>query len=659
MRFPFRRVNNPPRAVLLAAVLAAVGLASLQLSSAANNGPESTPSDSPAAATAQLVAEQIVVRYKPQADLGALRMAISQAGASENSDLRNLRVKVLKVKPSERQAVLERLRADPRVEYAEPDAIAYADVTRPNDPEYDRQWNWTATLTDVLWDKHKGNNMVIAVVDSGINAGHPDLAGKLVAGYDFVQNDTTPQDDDKHGTMVGGIVGAISNNNLGVAGGCWNCRVMPLRVLDGVNGAAASNIAKAVQFAADNGAKIINLSLSGSGNSEVEQTAIDYATSKGVLVVASAGNESTDEARRPARYDNVISVAATSPLDTLASYSSFGSTVDIAAPGYARTLDFDSNGYVNAEGTSMASPTVAAILAVLWSAFPNATPAALRQAVTASAEPCCGGKIAGGRVNAIKAYNILAGSQNVDTTKPSVSFASPSQNGVVVSGSSVPFVINAADNVGVAKVHLLIDGGSPGFTVSAPYSFSWNSTSATDGSHTVTAVAYDAAGNSTKVDRVVSVNNANPPDTTKPNLTVNGPAAGATVSGSVTVSAEAVDSSGIARLEFLIDDSRAANDAVAPYTFTWNTAQSTNGQHTYKVRAYDSTGNMSEVSRTVTVQNGGTTGNADINADGRVGITDLSILLSAWGTANAGADLNKNGKVDITDLSQLLSAWTR
>lgn len=657
MRFPvrLRRLHNPPRAVLLASVLAAIGLASLQLSNAADN---QRPNAAVRTSAMDLAAEQIVVRYKPQADTIQLNSAIAQAGASIRDEVKPLRMKVLKVRQADRQRVLDRLKADPRVEFAEPDVLTQGDVTRPNDPEYAKQWSWPTTLTDLLWDKQKGGNMVVAVVDSGINASHPEFAGKLVAGYDYINNDDTPEDEHSHGTAVAGVIGALTNNSSGVAAGCWGCRIMPLKVLDATNSALSSNIAKAVTFAADNGAKIINISLSGSGTSAAEEAAVTYAVGKGVIVVTSAGNESNDESRRPARYPNVISVAGTNQADGLASYSSFGETVDIAAPGTARTTDYDSDGFVDIQGTSFAAPTVSAILATLWTAFPNASPASLRQAILSTADTCCDGKIPGGRINAIKAYNVLAGTQNADTVKPSVNFASPAA-GASINGPSVPLVVTATDNVGVAKVHMQIRGGSPTVSLSAPYVFSWNSVSASDGEYIITATAYDAAGNEASVTRTLIVNNTTPTDTTKPSLSLTAPADGATVSGTVQIGAETADANGIAKVDFFVDSSLQAIDISSPYSFNWNTASVPNGQHSFRVRSHDATGNNIEVTRTVTVQNGGSNGTVDINGDGKVNITDLSILLSAWGTADAKADLNKNGKVDITDLSLLLSGWTR
>ena len=212
--------------------------------------------------------------------------------------------------------------------------------------------------------------VTIAIVDSGVDLGHPDLAGKLVPGTDIVNNDNDPQDDNGHGTHVAGIAAAMTNNLVGVAGVSWGARIMPVKVLDALGGGSTSNVAAGIVWAADHNADVINLSL-GCGILSCPDppvtlgNAIEYAYGKGITLVAAAGNLGTSFVYYPARFPHVIAVAATDQLDTHWTLSNFGPEVDVSAPGVQIYSTYRGNIYRYLDGTSMSSAFVSGLAAIL------------------------------------------------------------------------------------------------------------------------------------------------------------------------------------------------------------------------------------------------------------------------------------------------------
>ena len=283
------------------------------------------------------------------------------------------------------------------VAWAEPNYIYHA-MAESNDEYYeDYQWGHLRTNLEAAWDVQKGSNSVtVAVVDSGIIPNHPDLKDNLLQGADFVggnnnypvkdynMTDNDPTDETikenggSHGTHCAGIIGAVTNNSIGVAGVNWNVDILPVRAL-GANGTGSSwDIAEGVYYAVDQGVDVINLSLGGANSSELSQDYVEYAKQNDVVVVAAAGNEGMHPIFYPARYDYTIAVGATDVNNQITDYSNYGPKLDIVAPGgsssnpIASTWGYYNNGdpvatYKGIQGTSMAAPYVSGIAALLIS----------------------------------------------------------------------------------------------------------------------------------------------------------------------------------------------------------------------------------------------------------------------------------------------------
>ncbi len=256
----------------------------------------------------------------------------------------------------------------------------------PNDPYYSRQWHHAKIGSAQAWDVSRGVGVTIAIIDTGVNCSHQDLNGRCVAGYDFVNDDANPADDNGHGTHVAGIAAAATNNGIGIAATGFDARIMPMKALNRTGNGSHSSIANSITWAVDRGADVVNMSLGGFFTSSTLRRAVEYAIGEGVVVLAAAGNENTSNPSYPAAYDGVIGVAATTQSDQRASFSNFGTYVDVAAPGVGILSTVSSGSYQAWSGTSMACPVAAGVAALLVAQNPNRTPAQIETIMEQSAE---------------------------------------------------------------------------------------------------------------------------------------------------------------------------------------------------------------------------------------------------------------------------------
>ncbi|OVE34508.1 alkaline serine protease [Priestia aryabhattai] len=251
------------------------------------------------------------------------------------------------------------------VEYAEPDYTLSASYT-PNDPFFPYQYGPQKVQAPDAWDVTTSNgNIKIAIVDTGIQLNHPELSIKLWPGYNFVEGNLVPNDGNGHGTHVAGIAAALTENGLGIAGMAPSASLIPVRALDNSGNGLLSNIANAITYSTNAGAKVINLSLGSSQSSITLENAVNYAWNQGVVVIAAAGNEASSTPTYPAAYQNVIAVASTDNNDQKSDFSNFGTWVDVSAPGSTILSTYIGSYYAYLSGTSMAAPHVAGLAALL------------------------------------------------------------------------------------------------------------------------------------------------------------------------------------------------------------------------------------------------------------------------------------------------------
>ena len=293
----------------------------------------------------------------------------------------------------------------PEVEYAEFNYICNFAST-PNDPFYNQKWDLVRMNVPSAWDIADGSmDVIVAVIDTGVDLDHPDLANRVMDGSDFVpggdeHGGEVPGDgiDNNldgwvdgnvgHGTHVAGIIGAQGNNGVGTVGVSIEVTIMPLRVfpVDGDGGATVSSICSAIDYAARNGADVINMSLGGPSYSSSFHSAVVMAVEDGVAVVCAAGNSGVETEFYPAAYEEAIAVASIDSNDEKSYFSNYGTWVDICAPGAGIHSTFFDNTYASCSGTSMASPEVAGVVALIRSLRPDFTEAEVRAALLDGAD---------------------------------------------------------------------------------------------------------------------------------------------------------------------------------------------------------------------------------------------------------------------------------
>jgi len=412
------------------------------------------------------------------------------------------------------EGLVEALKRHPHLKFVEQDRLVKADAI-PNDPYFGSQWHAARIGAPVAWDRTQGEGVTIAIIDSGVNGFHPDLAANMVQGYNFFDNNTNTTDACNHGTLVAGAAAAAINNGAGVAGIAGRAKILPIKIayFDTATNSCMgsySAIAKGITYAADNGARIVNISFGPIANSPAIQSAAQYLKSKGGLLFISAGNNGANE--NFARSPSFIPVSATDVQDGKAGWSNYGNFISLAAPGVGIWSTAGSAGYQEVSGTSFASPVAAGVGALMMAANPALDNLTIEQMLYATAvdlgAPGLDPYFGYGRVNASAA--VAAASNRlpfIDTQPPSISILAP-LNGTTVAGL-VPVNVLAADNVGVARVELRVNGTLVVSDNTLPIGLVWDSAGVADGSATLVANAFDAAGNqmaSTPVS-VTAVNN--------------------------------------------------------------------------------------------------------------------------------------------------------
>ncbi|MBU6258510.1 MAG: S8 family serine peptidase [Burkholderiales bacterium] len=500
------------------------------------------------------------------------------------------------------KAIVARLAHNPFLRFAELDRRVASSFI-PNDPYYGSQWHLAQIGAPTAWDSTQGAGVTIGICDSGVMPNHPDLQANLVPGWNFVANSNSTADVYGHGTAVAGTAAAIVNNGVGVAGVAGAAQIMPLVVTDSTGYAYYSTIASCVTYLADHGVRIANASFETAFTSAAVQSAGSYLKSKNGLLITSAGNYGTLNST-PA-LTSMIPVSATDSTDTITSWSSYGPYVALSAPGQNIYTTTWNGGYGSWWGTSFSSPIVAGVAAMMMSINPALSNAQVESLLYATAvdlgAPGRDIYYGYGRVNAAAAVAAARSAVATDTIPPTASISAPLAGSTV--SALVTVGVNATDNVGVTKVVLLANGKAVATDTASPWQFSWDSTSVANGTATLSAQAYDAAGNvGTSAPVSVTVNNASVPSTTPPTIRVTNPGNGSKVSGMTAVATSATDVLGAAAISqwLYIDTRLVATGSGSSISYNWNTKKVSAGSHTIMAVAQDTAGNKASSTIQVT-----------------------------------------------------------
>ena len=368
---------------------------------------------------------QVLVGFQTHTTTAAQNVVLARAGADRLRTISRLGVVVAIVPARSKGTAVRRLEASPLVAYAELDGLVRGDGVSIDDPLLNSgYWQLANPGFPDAWSLGTGNeSTIVAVLDTGVDRGHEDF-GAFAPGYDFVNGDNDPTDDNGHGTAVAGIIAAQGANGRGTAGVCWRCRIMPIKVLDAANSGSWSDVSAGMIWATDHGARVINLSLGLPTGSQSIAAAVTYAQKHSVVVVAAAGNQDSSTADYPAAYPGVVSVGAVDETGTRYSTSNdnlfagrwgsnYGSWVSVDAPGcvnstWPSSSAHPSGAYTYFCGTSAAAPFVAGLAGLARSYVPTASAGEVVTAIESSAHQTTDHNSAHGLIDAPATLTALA-----------------------------------------------------------------------------------------------------------------------------------------------------------------------------------------------------------------------------------------------------------
>lgn len=605
------------------------------------------------------------------------------------------------------QEAIDEFKKDPNVEVVEPNFTVKILAT-PNDPYYSSSGSWGQPYDDLwgikkinsaaAWNKTTGSSsVVVADIDTGVDRNHVDLANNMWVnsaetpnngidddgngyiddyyGWDWVNNDNSPMDDHGHGTHTAGTIAGVGNNSTGVVGVNWSVKIMALKFLSSGGSGSLSNGIRALEYAADMGADVSSNSWGCFCNSTSMDNAIRYEHDRGMVISVAAGNSNWDAlSYSPASTTTAMTIAASDYLDRRASFSNYGEKIDVAAPGVdilstraainpmctsSRTVGTN---YCRVSGTSMATPHVAGLAALLWAQDPSLTNEEIRQLIREGADDL--GSVGKDRNFG---YGRINSNNSVSATspKPLAPIITSPKGRSTVSGSTVNIVGSVpGPNFASYKIEKA--------SSRSPSSWSTLKISSTQVINGVLATVSTSnfSGNRNIIRVTATKSNGKiyqyqvhdirgPADTTPPSRPT-GVKAKLVSASRIDVSWNA-SSDNVAVSNYYLYRNGGLYKVITGTKYI-DRSVSAGRTYSYYVRARDTSGNLSSKSATVkiTIPAGSPVRKkGDLNGDGRINIRDLSILISRWGTRSTVADINGDGRVNIRDLSILISRWGR
>jgi len=553
-----------------------------------------------------VVADELIVAARPGAGPNDLQALFDDSGATVRAEIEPLSAYLLGVEPALRGSVAASLEASSLIEDVL-DNHWYDTQTTPNDLLYASQWHLATIGAPAAWDFTTGSDQVlVAVLDSGVDARHDDLSAKLRPGANTFIGGSNSLDVKGHGTSVAGIIGASANNHLGVTPIAWENPILPVRVTDDRGRATSWAIASGIGLAITEGARVINISFAPLHNDDIVLRQARRAWLSGALVVIASGN--TGEEVLEGGSDSAIFVGAVDRTDQRSRFSTYGPWLDLVAPGVGIYSTKLGNGYGSVSGTSFAAPVVSGVAALIWSLRPDLRPITVEQLLKGTAKDLgpagFDNSYGAGRVDAgaaLRYANYMA--EQADETPPAIAIVTPANQATLNTETLIE--VAASDNIDVADVTIFIDNLVQGSDPIFPYAFVLGPHKYASGRHELKAVATDTSGNS--AEQTIVLFFAGAADTVRPTVAILSPTEGATVRNVVTVLADVSDTQGLSRVEVLVDNEVVStipltgNESRIAYNWNPLSEDMAAGSHTLAVRVYDTSDNTTTDSVHVTV----------------------------------------------------------
>jgi subtilisin family serine protease len=543
------------------------------------------------------VKDRLLIKFKDFVSENQKKGILKQNNAIQTDEISQIDVLILNVPENALEKIQNALSKNPAVEYVEKDWILEP-TQIPNDPNYSSQWHLTKIGADKAWDTTKGDSAPIAILDTGIDSTHEDLAAKIQNKWNFYDNNDNLTDSCGHGTKVAGAAAAISNNGLGVAGVAWNNPIIPIKITDSSCNGYYSKMIQGITYAADKGAKVANISFR-VFNGDALSSAAQYMHSSGGWVVVAGGNTGNFENYSDNPY--VISVAATSSSDTVSSFSSYGPFIDFAAPGSGIYTTRTNDSYGSSSGTSFASPITAGAIALVFASDSSLSPDDVYNKLKDTAVDLGSSgrdyNYGWGRINLATIFADTT--PVVDNVAPTVAITSPVNNSDVTGSFIVS--VDASDETSLEKVELYINGILSQQDTTIPYEFSVDGTALNSGSNQVEVKAVDSSNNSASDQIAVNVLI----DSTAPTVAITNPTDGQIITGKTRIVVLASDDSEISKVEIFIDGTLKSTLTGSTYEYNWNPKGASGGTHTISSVATDISGNFAETSIDVILEKGG------------------------------------------------------